>query len=107
MIIIGFCLVVALLAFFLFKNTMNRLQYVAFLRIYWITRNTGVLGTPYISSAFMKQTSSPWWNGKGIQFRCRTYTFQIGVLTYQSGGLIEQLGGRYLEETPKEIRSWR
>jgi hypothetical protein len=93
-------------AYLLFRDTMNRLQYVQTLRIYWITRNTAPMGTPVVSVGFMRQTSAPWWNGKGVQFRFKNYSFQVGVLTERGDGLIGQLGGRDMDETASEIRSW-
>lgn len=98
--------VIIFLLYLLFKDTMNRLQYIQRLRIYWITRDTGVLGTPVVSKAFMRQTGSPWWVGTGVQFRFKTYTFQIGVLTHRSSDLLNQLEGRYMDESAKEIRKW-
>lgn len=98
---------VSLGAYLLFRDTMNKLQYIQFLRIYWITRDTGVLGTPYISKGIMLQTSEPWWVGAGVQFRAGKYTFQVGVLQRKSFDLLDQLGGRYLDESAKEIRRWK
>jgi hypothetical protein len=105
----GWLIAVGLLigAYFLFKDTMNRLQYVQWLRLYWITRNNAPKGTFIISPAFMRQTAEPWWRGRGIQFRAGKYTFQIGVLTSRGDDLISQVDGRDLEVTPSVIREWK
>ena len=92
--------------YFLLKDTMNRLQYVQTLRIYWITRNNAPTNTSVVSTGFMRQTAEPWWNGKGVQFRYKNYSFQIGVLTGKSQGLLDQVGGRELDHDAKEIRNW-
>lgn len=104
-----FLLAAAVLAvglYFLFKDTMNRLQYVATLRIYWVTKNNAVEGTPLVSRARMYHTAPPWWQGKGIQFRFRNYTFHFGVLTGKAENLLQQLGGRDLDVGAKELRNW-
>ena len=93
-------------AYFLFRDTMNKLQYIQSLRIYWITRNVGISGTPIVCRGNMRQTGAPWWQGSGIQFRAGKYIFQVGVLTRKVDGLLEQLGGRDMDAAPKEIRSW-
>lgn len=92
--------------YFLFRDTMNRLQYVQTFRIYWITRDTGVKSSPIVSRAFMRQTSEPWWRGSGVQFRAGKYTFQIGVLTGKGSSLLDQVGGRDMDESPAELRKW-
>ena len=102
-------LIVALLAvgaYFLFKDTLNRIQYIQTIRLYWITRNNGAAGTPVVSKGFMRQTAAPWWQGRGIQFRLGKYTFQVGVLLRRVDGLLDQVGGRDMEADAKEIRSW-
>lgn len=92
--------------YLLFRDTMNKIQYIQTLRVYWITRDDGVAGTPLITKAFMKQTAPPWWNGRGIQFRFRTYTFQVGALTHRGSDLLDQLGGRYMNDEARIIREW-
>lgn len=96
----------SVLAWLLFKDTMNRIQYVERLRLYWITRNNGT-DEPVVSKAFMRQTSPPYWRGRGIQFRFRSFTFQVGVLTMRVNSLesqISRLG--WLPAHPKELRKW-
>ncbi len=96
-------------AYFLFRDTMNRIQYVEKLRLYWITRDIGQDGEPFFTSrAFMRQTSAPYWRGKGIQFRFRRWTFQVGKLHSKASSLEEQLSNLgWLDAKPKEIRQWR
>jgi hypothetical protein len=93
-------------SYFLFRDTMNKIQYVQTLRLYWITRNVGGKGVPLVSAAFMRQTAEPWWQGRGVQFRIGKYTFQIGILLRKADGLLDQVGGRDMDADPKEIRSW-
>lgn len=93
-------------SYFLFRDTMNRLQYVATFRIYWVTRNDGRSGSPVVCRARMYHTAPPWWRGRGVQFRAGTYTFQVGVLTGKGASLLDQLGGRDLEVETSKIRNW-
>ena len=67
--------------YFLFRDTMNRIQYIERLRIYWITRDNATDDTPFITRAFMRHTSPPYWRGKGVQFAVGKHTFQVGILT--------------------------
>jgi len=93
-------------AFLLFRNTMNKLQYVQAFRVYWITKNNAAIGSQAVSLAAMHQTSYPWWNGRGVQFRFKNYSFQVGVLTKKGNSLLEQLGGRELDLPTYAIRKW-
>jgi hypothetical protein len=105
MLYISVAAVLAFLLYLLFRDTMNKLQYVQTLRIYWITRNVPSTDK-FLCKAFMRQTAEPWWNGVGYQIRIGKYTFQAGVLTNRSNDLLDQLGGRYLAEDAKTIRDW-
>lgn len=96
----------ALNAYLVFHETMNKIQYVQLLRIYWITRDTGTSDEPLVERAWMRQTMPPYWRGSGIKFRFRHYTLQIGILTKKGRDLLDQLGGRELHEDAKEIRQW-
>lgn len=107
---------VVVLLFFVFKDTVNRLQYIQLFRVYWITKDNGSAGTPVVLRSFMRQTSPPWWRGTGVQFRIGKYTFQVGLLREkatpqvvtdmedEAGGLLAQLGGRELDLDAKTIR---
>lgn len=99
-------LVVVVGSYFLFRDTMNKIQYVETLRLYWITRNNSGKGVPFVSTAFMYQTAEPWWQGRGIQLRFGKYTFQFGILLRKGNGLMDQVGGRDLLEDAKTIRDW-
>lgn len=107
MVWIALILSLALNAYLIFHETMNKIQYVGLLRIYWITRDTGVEETPVIKRAWMRQTMAPYWRGSGIELRFGQYTFQFGVLTGKGRDLLDQLDGRELHEDAKEIRQWR
>jgi hypothetical protein len=94
------------LLYLLFKDTMNRIQYVESLRLYWITKNNGEKGMPFIYKSFMRQTHAPYWWGDGLQFRLGRYTFQIGILKGKNEDLLSALEGEELDITPQEIREW-
>jgi len=111
---------VAALAYFVFKDTLNRLQYIQTLRVYWIVRDNGDARVPKVTRAFMRQTSAPWWRGTGVQFRAGKRTLQVGILRERiapvqvsdmdedAGGVLAQLGGRELDVDAKTIRKeWR
>jgi hypothetical protein len=98
-------------AYFLFKDTLNRIQYVERLRLYWITKDNAAPGTRRITKAFMRQTSPPWHRGSGIQVRLGKYTFQVGVLQITDqvfdddfDGLLYQLDGHELAVPAEDIR---
>lgn len=98
--------VVAIGAYLLFRDTMNRIQYLQSVRLYWITRDNGVLGTRVLTRAFMRQTAPPWWRGSGIQIRAGKYTFQVGILTSRASSLLEQVDGRDMDVVTAELRNW-
>lgn len=64
----------------------------------------------------MRQTDSPWLRGRGIQARVGKYVFQIGILNKRDKGdeglfdaetgLLEALGGYYMDSSADEIRRW-
>lgn len=93
----------------LFKGTLNTLQVAG--RVYWITRDLVPPNTPRCAKAFMRETSSPWRTGRGIQIRGLGRTFQIGICdkgmtSDEIEGLAHAVGGRLLEETPHKIGNW-
>lgn len=97
---------VAVGCYFLFRDTLNRLQYIQTFRIYWITRDVCPPGTPRLALGRMYQTQSPWWQGVGPQLRIGKYIVQVGILRNKGASLLDQLGGRYLDESPKQLREW-
>jgi hypothetical protein len=105
-------LVVATGCYLLFRDTLNRLQYIGF--VYWITRDNGKKGDPFLSVGFMRQTASPWKVGKGVQVRLSKYTVQVGVcrsnksrISSEADGLLHAMGGRLMEEDAATIRRWK
>lgn len=109
-----FYLAAALIAaglYFLFKDTLNRLQYIG--PIYWITRDNGSLSEPRFARAFMRGTAPPWKIGKGIQFRLFYYTVQVGICHNAPlkdpddylEGLMYVLGAEDMNLTVEEIRA--
>jgi len=92
--------------YLLFYNTMNKLQAITWLRVYWLVRDTGWDDDPRLCRAFMRQNSAPFWRGQGIQFRRKKYILQIGILTGKGKSRLDQLDGRELSDSPEEIRQW-
>ena len=103
---IALALSLALNAYLVFHETLNKIQYVQFLRLYWITRDIGKPGDPHIKRAFMRQTMPPYWRGKGVEFRFKEYTVQVGYLSGMATTLLDQLDGREMGESAKDIRQW-
>ena len=97
---------ISLNIYLLFYNTLNKLQAITWLRIYWLVRDIGGDGDPHFSRAFMRQNGAPFWRGQGIQFRRNQYVFQIGILTGKGMSRLDQLDRREMEDSPKEIRQW-
>lgn len=80
--------------YFLFRDTMNKIQYLERCRIYWVTRNVAKPGTPLVKKAWMREIEDPWHRGTGIEFRAGKYTFQVGYLTGKVNSLHEQISNR-------------
>jgi hypothetical protein len=103
------CITISLCAYLLFRDTLNKLQYLG--PIYWITRDNTSLKAPSISIGFMRQIASPWKIGKGVQFKYKNYSFQIGLCRKsthndETSGILGALGGRYLDDDADTIRKW-
>ena len=93
-------------AYLLFKDTKNRIQYVEFLRIYWIARDNGE-GQPRWVRASMRQTSDPFWRGRGYQLRVGKFTLQVGKLICKVDSLESQISNLgWLPTEPKLLRRW-
>lgn len=102
----AFGAVVSGLLYLLFRDTMNKIQYVEHLRIYWITKDNGKKGTPFLTKSFMRHTSEPYWWGDGLQVRFFKWTFQFGILKGKNEDLLSALDGEDLDISPQEIREW-
>jgi hypothetical protein len=81
-------------------------------KLYWILRDVGKAEDRHLSKGFMRQTSSPWLTGSGIQFRIGKYVLQIGTCKnpqrlHEDDGLLYALQGRIMDSKPKDIRDWR
>jgi hypothetical protein len=83
--------------------------------VYWILRDSGKKKDSILSIGFMRQTSSPWRTGKGLQVRCNKYIFQLGLCKKANqtvsdddhSGLLYALKGHQLTTPVKEIREWK
>lgn len=96
-------------AYFLFRDTLNRIQYLERLGIYWITRNTATNEMPRFSKAFMRTTSAPYWRGRGVQVRYWRYVTQVGRLTMRVDSLHAQISDNPTlvdGVKPKDLRKW-
>lgn len=98
------------LSWVVFSGSMNLVQNVG--SVYWIVRNNARRADPIIGSAFMRQVDPPWLIGKGVQIRFGRYSFQIGVcypssVASEDEGVLNAMQGRYMDEGPREIGSWR
>ena len=91
--------------YFLFRDTRNKIQYIQTIRLYWIWRDDG--SGKRLTKAWMRQTAPPYWQGRGFQIRLGKYSFQVGVLQTKGESLLDQMGGRDMAESAKEIREWR
>jgi hypothetical protein len=94
------------ISWYVFKDTMNRIQYIQRLRVYWITRD--VPSPRGLIKAEMRQTSEPYWFGRGWQYSTGKHTFQVGLLRYRVDSLGSQLSkSSFFDQfTAKQIREW-
>ena len=101
--------VIAAIITMLYKKALNSLIY--FKSVYMILRDNANITDPLISKGFMRQTSQPWMVGRGLNFRLKNYSLQIGVCkpsdhADEQSGLLGALGGRLMDTNASEIREW-
>lgn len=94
---------------YIFVARINSLMSVG--PLYLITRDNATLKSPILSLGFMRQTSSPWKIGKGLQLRISRYSIQVGLCKKsnnqdEQSGLLHAMGGRLLELNGSEIGKW-
>ena len=103
-------LLLAVGAYFLFRDTLNRVQYFPFHTnrvVYWITRDSDHVKW---GKSFMRMTSYPWLRGDGFTFKLPFgRSFQVGVATRytyedEQEALRQALGARDLELDVDKIR---
>ncbi len=87
-------------AYFLFRDSMNLFQKVG--KVYWITRNNMQRQQPLVSKAFLAHDAPPYYQGKGIQFAYKRYSFQVGILRATNKPLNPSL---YFKDS--RLRDWR
>jgi hypothetical protein len=102
-LVFSFLILLGLGAYLLFKDTMNRIQYIEHLRLYWITKNTARSGVPFIAPSFMRQTQAPFWHGTGVEVRFFKWTFQLGLLR---GKGVSPIEFEDLDVPVPTIRDW-
>ena len=88
---------------------MNRVRGIG--PLYWIVRDFVDKRTPIICTGFMRETDAPWRHGKGLQFRTRKHTLQIGLckrlpVSNETEGVLSAVGGRMLDLEADEIGDW-
>lgn len=89
----------------LFKDTMNLYQGIG--PIYWITRDNADYRTPRVAMSFMRMVDPPYRVGRGVQFRWKNYTFQIGLsMVPPDADEYTPIMGRKMDENPEEIGEW-
>lgn len=80
---------------------------------YWIMRDlTSPKYKISVSLGFMRQTTSPWRVGRGIQIQVSRYAYQIGLCRKSNNrddqsGLLFAVKGRILETPITEIGDWQ
>lgn len=79
--------------------------------IYWVMRDFKTSKYP-LSIGFMRQTSSPWKTGVGLQLQISKYSYQLGVCRKSTpmddqSGLLFAVKGRILETPITEIGDWK
>lgn len=79
--------------------------------LYLITRDTGAPTTPRVSRGFMRQTSSPWGTGNGVQVRIGKFVTQVGIWKHpqdlnEQEGLLHAMQGRIMDVSVDEIGDW-
>ena len=102
-------------SYFLFKDTMNRIQYVRIRPtgwyLYWITRDTDYTQGARFAHGFMRtmqpiedrpgyipSTEGSFLQGSGYVLRWfRNYSTQVGIARVKANDLLEQMGGRELD----------
>lgn len=101
----AFLLVLEFNLYFIFRNTLNKLQIVG--PIYWITKNNVSKAQPVVAVGFMHETSEPWRAGKGIQVRFGSRSFHVGICKKHDydevSGILSATKGRFLELSPSDI----
>lgn len=80
-------------------------------KIYWVFRDNGTKGTPFIAMGFMRQLSEPYFRGSGPQIRIGKYTLQIGLASKTSAdseedGVLKAMDGYYMDASGEEIGNW-
>ena len=110
MVIFILSVILSCMAFwYVFTVRLNSLVSIG--PLYIIARDNASLTSPMLSIGFMRQTSPPWKNGRGIQVRFRTYSIQIGLCKKshnkdEQSGLLDAMGGRLLDLNGREIGKW-
>ena len=89
-------------AYLLFKDTMNRIQYIKLFGnryLYWITRDIPQ-NVRFVGRGFMRTTQAPWLRGYGVIVRWSpSRSTQVGFAREAPiDSLLEQLDGRVLPE---------
>lgn len=102
--------IVLLVACLLIKKANTNMLYV-FGRLYLIKRDNARRYEPAVSIGFMRGISPPWYTGRGLQLRIKQQSLQIGICKpgiakTDEEGVLEAVGGRYLDKPVDELRNW-
>jgi hypothetical protein len=79
---------------------------------YWILRDTGKKGVPFVSFGWTRELGGYWRVGRGIQIRVGKYIYQFGLckkreVPNEEEGVLMVLEGRMMQTTTSEISTWR
>jgi hypothetical protein len=88
---------------------MNKMR--GFLFFYWIARDVGTPNIPHAAMGTCQELGGHWRKGKGPQLRFGKYLFQFGLckknkIKDEKEGLLFAVGGREMDTTVKEIKTW-
>ncbi len=81
-------------------------------KFYWIVRDNGKRGVPFISIGWMHELGGYWRRGRGLQIRIAKYVLQFGLCKKQEissefEGYLNALDGRIMNTKVSEISTWR
>ena len=79
---------------------------------YWILRDTGKRGVPFLAFGWMHELEGKWRRGRGPQIRVGKYVLQFGLCkktntSSEFDGYLQALDGRVLNTKASEISTWR
>lgn len=107
--VIPVVLIISFVCGYVLRMSPNSLYVIG--KLYIIKRDNARSGDPFISKGFMHGTQEPWYKGQGIQVRVCSRSLQVGTCKptkhkTEEEGVLDAIGGRYLDETVDSIGNW-